>query len=86
MASLADACVALPGGAGTLDEIFEMWTWAQLGLHRKPCALLDVEGYYQGLTGFLDHARSEGFVRTAHRELLKVAATPAELLDYLSMV
>ena len=56
MADLSDAFVALPGGLGTLEELFEVYTWAQLGLHRKPCALLDVEGYYAGITEFLDHA------------------------------
>ena len=56
MAELSDAFVALPGGAGTLEELFEVYTWAQLGLHRKPCALLDVEDYFAGLAGFLDHA------------------------------
>ena len=56
MADLADAFVALPGGVGTLEELIEVFTWSQLGLHRKPCALLDVESYYEGLTAFLDHA------------------------------
>ena len=56
MAELSDAFVALPGGLGTLEELFEVYTWAQLGLHRKPCGLLDVEGYFAGLAAFLDHA------------------------------
>ena len=56
MAELADAFVALPGGAGTLDELFEIYTWSQLGIHAKPCGLLDVEGYWTGSTAFLDHA------------------------------
>src|SRR6185312_12166049 len=59
MAELADAFVALPGGAGTLDELFEIYTWSQLGIHAKPCGLLDVEGYWTGLTAFLDHAVAE---------------------------
>ena len=56
MAELSDAFIALPGGVGTLEELFEVYTWAQLGLHRKPCGLLDVEDYYSGLAAFLDHA------------------------------
>lgn len=81
MAELADAFVALPGGLGTLDEIFEMLTWAQLGLHRKPCALLDVDGYYASLVSFLDHATQEGLLAPARRALLLVERDPARLLD-----
>jgi uncharacterized protein (TIGR00730 family) len=84
MADLADAFVALPGGAGTLDELFEIWTWALLGRHTKPCGLLDAEHYYRGLLEFLDHATAEGFVSPAHRALLRVAASPDELLDRLA--
>ena len=62
MAELSDAFVALPGGLGTLEELFEVYTWAQLGLHRKPCGLLDVEGYYAGIAAFLEHAVEERFV------------------------
>ena len=83
MAELADAFIALPGGAGTLDELFEIWTWAQLGLHRKPCGLLDADGYYRGLLGFLDHATGEGFLRPEHRALLHVAGSAAELIELL---
>jgi uncharacterized protein (TIGR00730 family) len=83
MAALADAFVALPGGLGTLEELAEMLTWAQLGLHRKPCALLDVDGYYGALLRFLDHAAAEGFVRPEHRPLLVVETDPAALLDRL---
>jgi uncharacterized protein (TIGR00730 family) len=83
MAELADAFVALPGGAGTLEELFEAWTWAQLGLHRKPCALLDVEHYFDGLVAFLDHATAQGFVQAQHRAILLVASEPDELLDRL---
>jgi hypothetical protein len=79
MADLADAFVALPGGAGTLEELFETYTWAQLGMHAKPCALLDVEGYWSGLRGFLDHAAAEGFLRPAHRAML-LAEEDAEAL------
>jgi hypothetical protein len=83
MAELADAFVALPGGAGTVEELFEVFTWAQLGLHRKPCALLDVEGYYEGIEQFLAHAVEEGFVRERHRDLLMVERDPALLLRRL---
>ncbi len=83
MASLADAFVALPGGLGTLEELAEALTWAQLGVHRKPCALLDVEGYYRPLTAFFDHAAAEGFVRPEHRALLVVEREPAALLARL---
>jgi hypothetical protein len=76
--------VALPGGVGTLEELFEVWTWAQLGHHRKPCALLDVAGYYQRLTAFLDHTVAEGFVRPQHREMLIVETDPDRLLDRLA--
>lgn len=72
MAELSDAFIALPGGFGTLDELFEMLTWTQLGFQRKPCALLNVSGYFDGLTGFLDHAVGEGFVRAEHRAMLIV--------------
>ena len=81
MAELSDGFIALPGGMGTLDEFFEMVTWAQLGLHRKPCGLLDVEGYFAPLLAFLDHAVKERFVKETHRALLLVAAEPGVLLD-----
>lgn len=81
MADLADGFVALPGGAGTLEELFEVWTWAQLGLHRKPCGLLDVGGYFTGLRTFLDHATLEGFLRAEHRAMLIVEQDPAMLLE-----
>jgi uncharacterized protein (TIGR00730 family) len=73
MAELSDAFVALPGGIGTLEELFEVYTWAQLGLHAKPLALLDVAGYYQPLAAFLDHAVAERFLRPETREMLAVA-------------
>ena len=81
MAELSDAFVALPGGIGTLEEIIEVLTWTQLGLHAKPCALLDVEGFYTPLRRFLDHAVDEGFLSPAHREMLLVSSDPEELLD-----
>lgn len=83
MADLSDAFVALPGGLGTLDELFEVYTWAQLGLHRKPCGLLNVEGYYQHLADFLDHAVGERFVRDEHRDMLIVEEDPATMLERL---
>jgi uncharacterized protein (TIGR00730 family) len=83
MAELADAFVALPGGLGTLEELFEVYTWAQLGLHRKPCALLNVDGYYDGIAGFLSHAVEERFVREEHREMLIVEREPQALIERL---
>ncbi len=83
MAELSDAFVALPGGLGTLEEIAEMLTWAQLGLHGKPCALLDVDDYYAPLVRFLDHATNESFVRAEHRALLVVERDPVALLKRL---
>ena len=83
MADLSDAFVALPGGLGTLDELFEVYTWAQLGLHRKPCGLLNVEGYYRHLADFLDHAVGERFVRDEHRDMLIVEEDPATMLERL---
>jgi uncharacterized protein (TIGR00730 family) len=83
MAELADAFVALPGGIGTLEELFEVYTWAQLGLHRKPCALLNVEGYYDGIEDFLSHAVAERFLREETRELLLVERDPAGLIERL---
>ena len=83
MTELADGFIALPGGLGTLDELFEVLTWAQLGLHAKPCGLLNVAGYFDGLATFLDHALRERFIRRAHRDLLLVGATPEELLGRL---
>ena len=80
MAELADGFVALPGGIGTLEELFEVWTWAQLGLHAKPCALLDAGGFYGPLAAFLDHLVDAGFVREAHRDMLLTAHSPEELL------
>jgi uncharacterized protein (TIGR00730 family) len=80
MAELADGFVALPGGIGTLEELFEVWTWGQLGLHAKPCALLDTDGFYGPLAAFLDHLVDAGFVREAHRAMLLTAHSPEELL------
>lgn len=84
MANLADAFAILPGGMGTLDEMCEILTWAQLGLHAKPVGLLNVGGYFDAFITFLDRAVDDGFVRPAHRQLLSVAADSAELLDRLT--
>lgn len=83
MSDLADGFVALPGGWGTLEEFFEVLTWAQLGLHRKPCGLLNVHGYFDHLLTFLAHTMDEGFVRREHAAALSVAVAPADLLDRL---
>jgi uncharacterized protein (TIGR00730 family) len=83
MAELSDAFIALPGGFGTLDELFEILTWAQLGLHGKPCGLLDVGGYFAPLVQWVDHAVAEGFVRPRHRELLMLDEDADRLLDRL---
>jgi uncharacterized protein (TIGR00730 family) len=81
MAELADGFIALPGGWGTLEEIFEILTWAQLGFHEKPCGLLNIEGYYDGLIDFLDNAIEQQFVREVCRPMLMTAREPVELLD-----
>jgi hypothetical protein len=80
MAELADGFVALPGGIGTLEEFFEIWTWAQLGMHDKPCGLLNVAGYFDPLLEFLDRAVAEKFVREVHRKMVIVESDPATLL------
>lgn len=80
MAELSDGFVALPGGFGTLEEIVEMLTWAQLGIHAKPCGLLNVGGYFDGLLAFFDHAAGELFVKPAHRSMLLVDADAERLL------
>jgi uncharacterized protein (TIGR00730 family) len=84
MADLSDAFIALPGGAGTLEELFEVYTWAQLGLHDKPCGLLDIEDYFSGLVGFLDHAVDERFLREEHRAMLIVEREPRPLIERLA--
>lgn len=84
MAGLADAFVALPGGWGTWEELFEMVTWGQLGLHRKPCGLLNVRGYFDPLLSFVAHAVEEGFVRREHARMLVVASAAAPLVDLLA--
>lgn len=81
MAERADGFVALPGGIGTFEELFEIWTWAQLGFHRKPCGILNVAGYYDQLLAFLDHARDEGLLAPSVRDVLQVADDADALLE-----
>jgi uncharacterized protein (TIGR00730 family) len=83
MAELSDAVIALPGGTGTLDELFELFTWSQLGLHHKPIGLLDVAGYWQPLLAMLDHMVAERLLRAEHRDTLLVERDPIALLDAL---
>jgi len=83
MAELSDAFIALPGGFGTFEEFCEIVTWAQLGLHGKPCGILNVEGYYDQLLGLFDHAVKEGFVHPANRALVIGCKNPDEMLDRL---
>lgn len=82
MAELSDGFIALPGGIGTLEELFEIWTWAQLGFHQKPCGLLNAAGYYDRLIQFLDHVTTEQFVKPQVRNMLIVESNPSKLLDY----
>jgi uncharacterized protein (TIGR00730 family) len=84
MGDLADAFLALPGGIGTMDELFEAWTWTQLGLHRKPCALLNLDGYYDPLIAFLDRAVDEGFLEPRYRAALLVADELESALELLA--
>jgi uncharacterized protein (TIGR00730 family) len=81
MAELADGFIALPGGWGTLEELFEVLTWAQLGLHQKPCGVLNVAGYFDGLLAFLDQSVAEGFVKSENRGRVVVAEEAGSLLD-----
>ena len=81
MADLSDGFVALPGGWGTLEEFFEVLTWAQLGIHRKPCGLLNVRGYFDGLLSFIDHSIEECFVRPENRPMVLTADSADALLD-----
>ena len=80
MAELASGFIALPGGLGTFEELFEVWTWAQLGYHRKPCALLNAAGFYDRLISFLDDVVERGFVKPIHRSMLIVEDEPAALI------
>ncbi len=86
MADLADAFIALPGGIGTFEEWFEAVTWTQLGLHRKPCGLLNAHGFYDDLIRFMEHAWTEGFIKPETRAIVRYGADPATLLDDLDGV
>jgi uncharacterized protein (TIGR00730 family) len=83
MTELADAFLALPGGIGTLDELFEAWSWNALGYHAKPFCLLNVEGFWDGMIEFIDHATRNGFLSPQRRQQLLVASTPDEALELL---
>ncbi len=85
MAELADGFLALPGGLGTLEELFEIWTWAQLGMHNKPIGLLNVAGYFDLLLQFLDHAMDQQLLKPVHRGVLSVSTEPAEILTLLRL-
>lgn len=81
MAELADGFIALPGGIGTLEELFEIWTWAQLGIHNKPCGLLNIAAYFDALLKFLDHVLAEQFVKPNQRSILMVETDAETLLE-----
>jgi uncharacterized protein (TIGR00730 family) len=84
MADMSDGFIALPGGIGTLEGFFEVLTWGQLGIHAKPSGILNVKGYFDGLTGFLDHAVREGFLTREHRDAIMVESDPAALLERMN--
>jgi uncharacterized protein (TIGR00730 family) len=86
MADLSDAFIAMPGGVGTFEEFFEAVTWTQLGVHRKPCALLNTAGFYTPLAAFIDQAVTEGFIKPVHRSMIVVDDHPERLLDSLLKV
>ncbi|MEP1584835.1 MAG: TIGR00730 family Rossman fold protein [Marinobacter sp.] len=83
MADMADAFVALPGGPGTMDEIFEAWTWGQLGYHSKPCAFYNVDGYYDDLLAFIRKMSGAGFLKPEYAEMVIVADQPVDLVTAL---
>ena len=83
MATLSDGFIAMPGGMGTLEELFEMLTWSQLGIHAKPIGLLNVDGFYDGLINFIDHARAQGFIKPQHAALMMSERDPQALLKLL---
>lgn len=84
MSQLADGFMILPGGAGSLDEFFEAYTWAQLGYHHKPCGILNIDGYYDHLIQFLDNAVAKGFIKTIQREMIQIESSPQNLLAAFS--
>ena len=85
MAELSEGFISLPGGIGTMDELFEMWTWTQLGIHAKPSVLLNVDGYYDSLIAFLDEMTGAGYLDPKQRAILQVAATPGDALARLRL-
>ena len=85
MAELSDGFIALPGGFGTLEEIIEIVTWGQLQFHKKPCGVLNVDGYFDHLLAFLSHAEAEGFIRSENRSLLLADTDPDSLLQQFSV-
>jgi uncharacterized protein (TIGR00730 family) len=86
LSSLSDGFIAMPGGLGTMEELFEIWTWGQLGLHRKPYGLLNINGFFDPLLTFLDHAVSEGFLGAVNRQMLAVNDDAAALLDMMEQM
>ncbi|MEP6992176.1 MAG: TIGR00730 family Rossman fold protein [bacterium] len=86
LAEISDGFLALPGGLGTMEELFEVWTWGQLGLHGKPYGLLNVEGYFAPLLAFLDHGVAEGFIQQQYRDLLVVDTHPGALVERMEAV
>lgn len=81
MVELADAFIAMPGGAGTLEEFFEVWTWAQLGYHTKPCALYNAGGYFDKLLAFIDHMVESSLLKLDYKDMIQVETTPSKLID-----
>ena len=85
MLDLADACIAMPGGIGTMDEIFEAWTWGQLGIHTKPVGLLNVEGYFDSLIEYLSTMVRQGFLSQKHHDRLYISEAPSDLLEKMRL-
>ena len=85
MAEMADGFIALPGGLGTIEELFEVLTWSQLGFHQKPCGLLNIEGYYDHLLHFMEHAVEQQFVKQQHRDMLLASGNAQSLLEEMAV-
>ena len=84
MAELSDIFIVMPGGIGTMEEMFEIWTWSQLGIHRKPIGLLNIDNYYQQLLTFMDHTVKQGFLKPQHRQLMACENTPKSLIQKMT--